>query len=303
MDDGSLQGRRALALRLATAFLLLWAAESANSSEPHPHQGLIPRFEFDGKPEVELTADDLKHIDSGELWTQSREEDEIGRGIGIRDIAAPPDVVFDQISDYEGYVGKVPMLYSLKSYSKESQDGVDIEKSTYLVKVIPGYYYEYYLEHRASKSKGVLVFFLDYERHGDFNDMQGKWYLEPHPTKTGWTRVYYQCDLKLWGYAPKIVKTLLTSKGLSSSISWVKRESEKRAPKMAPEAAHEAAVAFLGATALRPVSVEVPPPPGAAPRRAPGHARGAALGVLAAAAAAMRLCHMRNARWASGPRR
>merc|ERR1712039_618609 len=61
--------------------------------------------------------------------------------------------------------------------------------------------------------------------------MQGKWYLEDHPLKVGWTRVYYQCDLMLFGYAPAIVKKLLTAKGLSSSIEWVQRESEKRAPR------------------------------------------------------------------------
>jgi len=240
-----LLGRSAAMARLTAALLAAAAkllllptvAFAANASEPHPHQGLIPRLKLDGKPNIKLSAADLKAIESGQLWMKSKEESGIGRGIGVRDIAAPVDVVFGQISDLEGYVGKVPMLSSLKIYESKKKSSVVMEKATYIVKVIPGYNFEYYLEHHADSKKGVVLFFLDYGRHSDFNDMQGKWYLEEHPTKKGWTRVYYQCDLKLFGYAPAIVKTLLTSKGLSSAIGWVKKESEKRAPKMAEVAA------------------------------------------------------------------
>jgi len=218
-------------LLLALGWLLPRATHAANASEPHPHQGEIPRLKMDGKPNVKLSKKDIERIEAGYLWMQSKEEHGIGRGIGISDIAAPPDVVFGQISDLPGYVGKVPMLKSIKVYSKNKKGQEVIEKATYVVKVIPGYNFEYYVEHHADAKKGILLFYLDYDRNSDFNDMQGKWVLEEHPTKPGWTRVYYQCDLKLWGYAPKIVKTLLTSKGLSSAIAWVKRESEKRAPK------------------------------------------------------------------------
>lgn len=209
----------------------LRVALASNSSAPHPHQGVIPRLPMDGKPKIKLSASDMKMIDDGQLWMKSIESNGIGRGVGVRDMAAPPDLVFRQISDLEAYVGKVPMLSSLKIYSKEKNRQFTTEKATYIVRVIPGYNFEYYVEHRASPKNGVLMFFLDYDRFSDFNDMQGKWYLEPHPTKTGWTRVFYQCDLKLFGYAPKIVKTLLTSKGLSSAISWVKRYSEASVPK------------------------------------------------------------------------
>jgi hypothetical protein len=231
--------RFAAVLLAAAAKLLLLprAAFAANVSEPHPHQGLIPRLKLDGKPNIKLSSTDLKAVEAGELWMKSKEESGIGRGIGVRDIAAPIDVVFGQISDLEAYVGKVPMLRSLKIYERKKKSSVIIEKATYIVKVIPGYNFEYYVEHHADKKKGVVLFFLDYGRHSDFSDMQGKWYLEEHPTKAGWTRVYYQCDLKLWGYAPAIVKKLLTSKGLSSAISWVKKESEKRAPKSVGTAA------------------------------------------------------------------
>jgi len=244
----------------AKLLLLPKAAFAANKSEPHPHQGLIPRLKLDGKPDIKLSSADLKVIESGQLWMKSKEEKGIGRGLGVRDIAAPADVVFGQISDLEGYVGKVPMLQSLKIYESTKKSSVVVEKATYIVRVVPGYNFEYYVEHHADSKKGVVLFFLDYGRHSDFNDMQGKWFLEEHPTKPGWTRVYYQCDLKLWGYAPKIVKTLLTSKGLSSSIGWVKRESEKRAPKMAGTAAF--ALGLPSPRVIAPLSAAVAPSSG-----------------------------------------
>lgn len=237
---------------VVAAALLHLGAEASDVSQPHPHQGEIPRLSMDGKPEVTLSDADMKTIEAGDLWMWSQEKDGVGSGVGIRDIAAPPEVVFGQISDLEGYVGKVPMLYSLKIDSKK--DGV--EKAVYSIRVIPGYYFEYFVEHHPSKDKRTLLFFLDYNRSSDFSDMQGKWYLEDHPTKKGWTRVYYQCDLKLFGYAPKIVKTLLTSKGLSSSIGWVKRESEKRAPKEL--VVSSAAGAAPGSAAVPGMSLPVP---------------------------------------------
>jgi len=221
---------RLLAAVALTCSLGNLGADAANASEPHPHQGVIPRLKMDGgKPKISLTSKDLEQIEDGQLWMHTEEVNGIGRGLGIRDIAAPWEVVFGEIADLKGYVSKVPMLSDLKVYSsktKRSAKGSEVvEKATYMIKVIPGYKFEYYLEHHAVKSKKTLLFFLDYDRSSDFNDMQGRWFLEEHPTKPGWTRVYYQCELKLWGYAPAIVKTLLTSKGLSSSIGWVKKES------------------------------------------------------------------------------
>lgn len=231
-------------------WLLPLAADAANVSEAHPHKGQIPRLKMDGKPNVKLSAKDLEKIESGQLWMQSKEENSIGRGIGISDIAAPPDVVFKEIAGLQAYVGKVPMLKELKVYSKDKKGKEIIEKATYVVKVIPGYNFEYYVEHHALPEQGVLLFYLDYDRYSDFNDLQGKWVVEAHPTKEGWSRVYYQCDLMLWGYAPKIVKSLLTNKGLASAMAWVKRESEKRAPKRVEAFVGGPAVWGAGAASL-----------------------------------------------------
>lgn len=247
-----MRSRNVMLIALSVSFCAPLMTSAANASEPHPHQGEIPRLKMDGKPVVKLSEKDLEQIEAGHLWMKSQEVNGVGTGIGIRDIAAPASVVFRQISDLAGYVGKVPMLSSLKVYSSTKKGGEVVEKATYKVRVIPGYYYEYYVEHHASEKKGMLLFYLDYGRLSDFNDLQGKWYLEKHPSKPDWTRVYYQCDLKLFGYAPAMVKTLLTSKGLESAIGWVKRESEKVASK-------QLAAAFVNGVQLAPFRARMTP--------------------------------------------
>jgi hypothetical protein len=192
---------------------------------------LIEPFKIDGRPAVKLSAEDKARIESGQLWTRSWEVDGIGHGIGIQDIAAPPDVIFGQVADLKGYVGKVPSLRNLNVYSS----GKGVDKATYNVRVVPGYNLEYYLEHHVSKPDNTVIFFLDYSRYSDLDDMMGKWYLEEHPTKSGWTRVYYQCSIKPFAYVPSFVKSFVTKSGLVTAVGWVKCESELRAPKLTHE--------------------------------------------------------------------
>lgn len=48
----------------------------------------------------------------------------------------------------------------------------------------------------------------------------------PHPSKKGWTRILYSTKIKLFNWIPEFVIKFLTSKALSESTTWVKRESE-----------------------------------------------------------------------------
>lgn len=225
--------RAAAALAVgAAASSLLPRAAGCNASSPHPHSGLLPRLELDPRPMVSLSASDLAQIEQGGLWTRTAEVSGFGRSYGVQDIAAPREVVWNHVVDLSGYVGKVPKLRSLNVYSSElraNQRGLQevIEKAVYKVNVLPGYEYEYFVEHHASPAQGTLVFFLDYERCSSIDDMMGKWYLQDHPTKLGWTRVFYQLDLKPWGYVPSVLKSFAASRGLHSTIGWVKAHSER----------------------------------------------------------------------------
>mmetsp|Transcript_21537 Transcript_21537/g.43401 ORF Transcript_21537/g.43401 Transcript_21537/m.43401 type:complete len:328 (+) Transcript_21537:64-1047(+) len=218
---------------------------------PHPHQGVIPKVPFDTKPDVTLTQQDMLKIDEGELWKHSWESNGIGGGIAIRDIAAPRDMVFEQVAKLEEYVGKVPFLKALRVYDRKDKGEEIIEKAEYNLKIAPMVSYEYFVEHHINKHLGILHFFLDYDRKSDFDDMQGKWILENHPTKPGWTRAWYQIDMSLPKRMPKPIKALLTNQGLASAIEWVKKASEEQGLMKHGHDGHGGAAAHFTAISLR----------------------------------------------------
>ena len=67
--------------------------------------------------------------------------------------------------------------------------------------------------------------------NSDFDDNVGHWQVMPHPSKKGWTRLLYSCKVKLFPWIPNFVVNFLTSKALTESTSWVKREAEKEQAK------------------------------------------------------------------------
>jgi len=179
-----------------------------------------------------------------------------GLGIAAGDIAAPPDLVYEQFSNLNRYVGKVPCLTKVHVYKKRKLGATTVTKAEYNVRPLPGYGYTYYVEHRANPNSRMVVFYLDHNRKSAFEEMQGKWYVQAHPTKEGWSRVYYQCALKLPVYIPKFVKTFATQHGLSSAVGWVKKESEKAAGNLPNKDDKDE----LFMTTLRPLVVKDRPP-------------------------------------------
>lgn len=211
--------------RICLVWFSICVVALANDSRPHPHRGCLPRFE-EGRPQIELSEKDWAQVDAGKLWTSSSEENGVGRGIAVKHIRAPPSVVYQQVSSIGSYVGKVPSLKALETYFSTKRGSETVQKAKYTVKVVPGFYFNYFVEHRFI-SGHTVIFSLDYDRRSDFDDLQGKWFIEAHPSRPSWSRVYYQCDLKLFGRVPSIVKTLLTTQGLATATAWVQRESEK----------------------------------------------------------------------------
>lgn len=70
-------------------------------------------------------------------------------------------------------------------------DGSKQLKTRFLVKAAPGFSYEYYCDHLYSPMKKSLTWSLDYDRTSDFDDVQGKWYVAPHPTRENWSQVIH----------------------------------------------------------------------------------------------------------------
>jgi len=229
---------------LLLLLLLFLFPDQTRSKRPssHPHQGLLSPYtpdSFESSPP--LTPSDEKALAKGlNVMKQLPAIDggAGGRAICVQDINAPTTHIWNQILDLNNYVGKVPKLKKCENYEvNDNDDGTKTIKTRMVVGVLPGYSYEYFINHKYHKQKNSLLWSLDYNKYNDFDDVQGHWKVSPHPSKSQWTRVYYAADLKMMGKVPKTVMNILSKKALGEATGWVKRESEKafgKAPDAAP---------------------------------------------------------------------
>ena len=232
----------AFVLVLASAALLLPLV--LKSSEPEVagedgdgpaqgHRGTLPAFKLGPVENLKpLTAAEEKTLEQGKLVLRQEEDPTRGKGLAIRDMAATPDDVMEELLDFSTYKKKVAMCSSSIVYGRKKLRGgkeqVKVEMSS---TIIPGFSFHCYFDHTADRKGHSMIWSLDYDRRSDVDDIQGMWYVEPHPTKEGWSRVYYQIDMRLRYKIPGVLYRALSSSSLSNAVSWVKDYSERRASK------------------------------------------------------------------------
>mmetsp|Transcript_3791 Transcript_3791/g.5642 ORF Transcript_3791/g.5642 Transcript_3791/m.5642 type:complete len:248 (+) Transcript_3791:148-891(+) len=196
----------------------------------HPHRGKLTPYK-PGPFDLKLTPSDEKELVSGKsVMKQVRDAGESagGRAICVQDVNAPKSAVWNQILNFDSYVGKVNKLKECKKYfAQRNKDGSSTIKVKMLIGVLPGYKYEYYCDHTFRPECNSLVWSLDYDKRSDFDDVAGHWHLEDNPNKPGTTRVFYACDIKFFGAVPAPVMNILSKQALKQATSWVKRESEE----------------------------------------------------------------------------
>ena len=63
----------------------------------------------------------------------------------------------------------------------------------------------------VTPKKGAVTWQLDPDKTSDFVDVQGQWYVAKHPTKQGWSRVWYRLvALPPWLPGPIVVQLCKT---------------------------------------------------------------------------------------------
>jgi carbon monoxide dehydrogenase subunit G len=209
------------ALVLAVSLAVATTAVAADPAKPHPHQGIVePYGENPGVPD--LTEEELaKLAEGGLVKKQYRME---GGGRGIQDIHATPAVIWSRILDYDKYPEMVEEVTTCETYETTG----DTIKTRF---VLSAFFMtiDYYIEHTYKPDDGYLTWTLDYSRESDLDDSVGYWRVAPHPTKEGWSRLYYSVDVRVSGWVPKAIETMIVKKGLVKATEWVKRESESSA--------------------------------------------------------------------------
>jgi hypothetical protein len=209
---------------LATLIILLLAVAAvrgADPGKPHPHQGILPPYE-PGPLDITLEEEHRERLADGKLVIITIEKtDSGGTGIGISDIAAPPEIVWSRITGFEYYslwVGPVKFCEVYHQAGDTTKTHVKI--SGFLYK------YEYFLTNILWPEHDLMTWTLDYSRQSDFDDCVGLWFVEPHPEKAGWSRAWFSSDLKLNAPIPGFLLNFIKKKGIKDAVSWVKEQSE-----------------------------------------------------------------------------
>ena len=203
--------------------LILTAGSLAADDEvkPHPHRGILSPYE-PVPMDIALDEEQLEELADGEIVQMTVEyEKGGGRGIGIIDIAAPPDTVWSRILGFEHYPEWVGPVDFCEVYHQAGDTiNTHVEISGFL------YSYEYYLINIFWPEQNMLTWTLDYDRESEFDDCVGAWYVEAHPDTEGWSRVWFSSDLKLNSPIPGFLLKLVKKKGIRDAISWVREQSE-----------------------------------------------------------------------------
>jgi hypothetical protein len=85
---------------------------------------------------------------------------------------------------------------------------------------------DYFIKHTYRPSEGYLTWTLDYTRLSDLDDSVGYWRLTPVTADPPVTRLEYAVDIRFKGWVPGFVQSHISSKGLTTAVAWVKKQSE-----------------------------------------------------------------------------
>ena len=210
-------GRAGAALCAAALSLVCMAAWAGPIPDP-----LDSHAPLEGPPVIELTAADEAQLDKSEPVFKQTEAGKGGGGVAIRDIEASPEEVWSRILDFDAYPEMIDSVKECEVYDRD-----DSTIKTRIVVGAAGMKYEYNIDHTYDASKGHLSWTLDDSRKNDLSSSDGYWSVAPHPTKEGWTRVYYSVDVQVGRWVPGFVAKVLRSQGLKQATEWVKAEAER----------------------------------------------------------------------------
>lgn len=202
---------------LSLGAALVWAADA---NQPHDHQGLLPPYE-PVPPEIALDEKQQERLAKGKIVIMTIVNQETGgTGIGVVDIAAPTDLVWSRITGFPYYSMWIDPVKLCEVYH-QSGDTINthVKISGFLYK------YEYFLTNLLWPEHDTMTWTLDYSRQSDFDDCVGLWFVEPHPTKAGWSRAWFSSDLKLRSAIPGFLMKFIKKKGIKDAISWVREQS------------------------------------------------------------------------------
>lgn len=205
---------------LASLLVLSTSAFAANPNVPHEHQGKLTPY-TGAPPTVSLSAAELTTLQSGQIVQKQTQGSGGGRGVAVMYVNATPDVVWSKILNFGMYSKWVDGVSACTLYK--------VEKPNYYAQFdlsAMGVGIQYFVKHTLNKSGGYMTWTLDYSKQSDLDDVVGFWRVTPVTTDPPVTRIDYSVDIRFKGYIPGPVASYISSKGLTTAVSWVKKQSE-----------------------------------------------------------------------------
>ncbi len=199
---------------------LVGLAMAADATAPHEHRGIVSAYSG-APPAVSLTATDIATLEGGDLVQKQIRVDTGGRGVAVMHVEAPPATIWKTIQNYSAYPEWVDGLDNTRIY-KSQGDHVYVEFS--LSKM--GIGIDYFIDHTVQTDAGWVTWTLDYDRQSDLDDSVGYWRVTQLSDSPVVSRVEYSVDLRVKGWVPGFIETLLMDKGLVMATSWVKTQAE-----------------------------------------------------------------------------
>lgn len=193
-------------------------AMAADPAQPHTNKGIVAAYA--GAPaKVSLSADDEAKLTAGQMVQKQAQTGNGGHAVAFMNINATPEKVWSKITSFANYPSWVDSVSKCTTYKKEgSLIYVDFVLS------VMGFGVQYYIKHDHQPAQGYMTWTLDYSRLSDLDDSVGYWRVTAlSPTVT---RLEYSVDIRFKGWIPGFVQEMISSKGLTTATTWVKKQSE-----------------------------------------------------------------------------
>lgn len=199
---------------------LLSLALAADPGKPHDHTGVLPPYKG-APPVVSLSSDEQKTLSAGEMVLKQDRAGNGGHAVAFLDIRSNPATVWSKIVNYGMYPTWVENVAACEVYKR---DGANIYTRFVLDPI--GMTVEYYIKHTYNPSAGWLTWTLDYGRLSDLDESVGYWRVTSLGTEPPRTRLEYSVDIRFKGWIPQFAQDMISKKGLTNAVAWVKKQSE-----------------------------------------------------------------------------
>lgn len=181
----------------------------------HVHTGFFKPFDGKQMPyRLSLAQNELLNKGEPVIVDALNETPGTSRGMVIQDIAAPPSVCLENIRNIDDYPKMVPKVKKTRVYNHTVHTNGTSHSGIEFVVGIPLFTLSYYLMLVDNPMHSTISWTLDYRYSSDFDDIVGQWQVMPHPTKAGWTRLLYTCEIRLFPWIPEFVSAFFTESSL-----------------------------------------------------------------------------------------